>query len=116
MASVDIKLIDGLYLIQPMPTQDLSLDLSRDDLAGFIKRNTEQLPMLVDLARVRILQSSGVGLLFYLLVESQKVGMRVGFVNTSELVRKVLDIAGVDDIAKVYENVDQARQDLVERQ
>ncbi|MEQ9364220.1 MAG: STAS domain-containing protein [Leptospirales bacterium] len=112
MADVDFKLKDGIYILRPTATRDLSLQLTRDDLTGLIKKNVKRLPTLVDLGQVRILQSAGVGLLFFFLIEAQKAGIRVGFFNTSELVMKVLDIAGVQDIAKVYGNAQEARQDL----
>lgn len=113
MSLVDINLDDGLYTLSPPGTEDLSLQLSRDDLAGLVTRNVDRLPMLVDLGQVRLLQSAGVGLLFFFLIEAQKAGIRVGFINTSDLVTKVLDIAGVQDVAKVYPSVSEARQDLL---
>ncbi len=113
MSATDISLENGMYILRPAGTQDMSLQVTRDDLAGFIKANEGRVPMLVDLIRVKLLQSSGVGLLFFFLVEAQKANIRVGFTNASELVMKVLDIAGVQDIAKVYVDEEAARRDML---
>ena len=102
MPPVEITLNEGLFVLRPSGGEDLTVQVSRDDLSGFLTRNTDRLPMLVDLADLRILQSSGVGLLFFLLIEAEKASIPVGFINASELVAKILSIAGVSDLAKIY--------------
>ena len=113
MSPVDIQKIDGVIVLRPIGTGDLSLQLTREDMTGFVENNSEALPMVVNLESIRILQSSGVGLLFHFLTLAEKNQIRVGFINATELVGKVLDVAGVEHLAQVYKDLNEARAALL---
>ena len=101
---------DGMYMVRLSGRPDVASDEAKSTIDGLLGENSsEKLPVLVDFSQITGMNSSGVGLLFYLLTESEKRGVPVRFFRVNDLTQKVLTVAGMEDIVAIYPDEAAAR-------
>lgn len=105
-------LLDGDWESIEMPA---CLDASAVRINSAIWNRTSQCHLAIDLAEVRFIDSTGVGLLLWLQKRFRKEGRCLVLVAPSRVVRKALVFAGHHNYFRTAESAEEARQ-LVERE
>ncbi len=105
---MNVQISDGFMLVR-LPNADAiftpegscSLDPLLDQGAGR--------PVLLDFALVKMITSSGVGLLLHFLVAAEKRGTPTALYGANDLVAKIFSVAGVDEITRIFDTEAEAR-------
>ncbi len=80
------------------------------EVADELRTMIEQKPpvLVVDLAKVTYLDSSGLAVLIEGMQDVQKYGGKFGLANVQENVKHIFDIARLDQVFQIYPDVDSA--------
>lgn len=79
------------------------------------ERMGEETPsLLMDMSKVKLMTSAGVGTLIRLLTRARKLGGAVALYGCSERNRTILSIVGIEPLVNLCDTQEQARERLIE--
>lgn len=95
--------VGGILDLATTPDVRSSLHQALDDGAGAV---------VLDLTRVRFIDSTAVGMIVWLHKQLQERGGRVCVVATEPIVLKVLELTSMDRLVRIYDSVEAAEDEL----